>query len=130
MATGTHYKKFPSKHTGVFPVGYGAWLVQIAMFEGQLAEKSIAETALRGQVAELESDVSASSNTIKKLEGDVQKQRGTIDKLQKLIPLVGPSLASDEADEFCKNVPKKYWTAVTGKFCAILGFAEDVPLTK
>ena len=50
-------------------------------------------------------------------EGVVEAQAGAVERLQALIPLVAPSVRSEEADKFCNNVPREFWSPVTTKFC-------------
>ncbi|CAI7824932.1 unnamed protein product [Closterium sp. NIES-54] len=91
---------------------------QVEMLRSRLAAATSGRQELESAAVKAEASKRAAMSAVQTLEEVVEAQRGSVERLQALIPLVAPSIQSEQAARFCENVPVEYQSAVTQRFCS------------
>ncbi|CAI5461081.1 unnamed protein product [Closterium sp. Yama58-4] len=91
---------------------------QVEMLRSRLAAATSGRQELESAAVKAEASKRAALSAVQTLEKVVEAQRGSVERLQALIPLVAPSIQSEQAARFCANVPVEYQSAVTQRFCS------------
>ncbi|CAI5981029.1 unnamed protein product [Closterium sp. NIES-64] len=91
---------------------------QVEMLRSRLAAATSGRQELESAAVKAEASKRAAMSAVQTLEEVVEAQRGSVERLQALIPLVAPSIQSEQAARFCANVPVEYQSPVTQRFCS------------
>ncbi|CAI5495603.1 unnamed protein product [Closterium sp. Naga37s-1] len=90
---------------------------QINTLSAQLDAATQASRALEQVAGETEAESVEAMARLHTMEAEVEAQRAAVARLQSLVPLVAPSVESDEAARFCQNVPQEYQSPITEQIC-------------
>ncbi|CAI5485487.1 unnamed protein product, partial [Closterium sp. Naga37s-1] len=90
---------------------------QINTLSAQLDAATQASRALEQVAGETETESVLAMERLHAMEAEVEAQRAAVTRLQSLVPLVAPSVESDEAARFCQNVPQEYQSPITEQIC-------------
>ncbi|GJP44706.1 hypothetical protein CLOM_g4065 [Closterium sp. NIES-68] len=93
---------------------------QVEMLRSRLAAVTGSQKELESAAVKADASKRAALSAVQTLEEVVAAQQGSVERLQALIPLVAPSIQSEQAARFCANVPLEYQSAVTQRFCSDL----------
>ncbi|CAI5500228.1 unnamed protein product [Closterium sp. Naga37s-1] len=103
---------------------------QVEMLRSRLVAATSGRQELESAAVKAEASKRAAMSAVQTLEEVVEAQRGSVERLQALIPLVAPSIQSEQAARFCENVPIEYQSAVTQRFCSdIVPPSDAAPAT-
>ncbi|CAI5473012.1 unnamed protein product [Closterium sp. Yama58-4] len=90
---------------------------QINTLTAQLDAATQASRALEQVAGETEAESVEAMARLHAMEAEVEAQRAAVTRLQSLVPLVAPSVESDEAARFCQNVPQEFQSPITEQIC-------------
>ncbi|CAI6005314.1 unnamed protein product [Closterium sp. NIES-64] len=90
---------------------------QINTLSAQLDAATQASRALEQVAGETEAESVEAMERLHAMEAEVEAQRAAVTRLQSLVPLVAPSVESDEAARFCQNVPQEFQSPITEQIC-------------
>ncbi|CAI5508754.1 unnamed protein product [Closterium sp. Naga37s-1] len=90
---------------------------QINTLSAQLDAATQASRALEQVAGETEAESVEAMARLHAMEAEVEAQRAAVTRLQSLVPLVAPSVESDEAARFCQNVPQEFQSPITEQIC-------------
>ncbi|CAI7793438.1 unnamed protein product [Closterium sp. NIES-53] len=90
---------------------------QINTLSAQLDSATQASRALEQVAGETEAESVEAMARLHAMEAEVEAQRAAVTRLQSLVPLVAPSVESDEAARFCQNVPQEFQSPITEQIC-------------
>ncbi|GJP54128.1 hypothetical protein CLOM_g13233, partial [Closterium sp. NIES-68] len=90
---------------------------QIKTLVSELDAATQATRDLEQLAQETEADSVEAMARLRAMEAEVEAQRNAVTRLQSLVPLVAPSVESDEAAQFCRYVPEEYQSPITEQIC-------------